>query len=410
MSYPLVRATPLKSFTDALAKYTVDHSRAANNRPGPRAMVMLRKPPAEDELAARVSELVTRSHPSAYAAVEMIFSSPQAYEPPQETRNESASVAELVTWEAKVEGGLVEKANGLQLRDIPWAQDCLSWLEHGAPHAEMVVAALFKDGDKVELRCIFLPVCSTGKLGWTRLQAEIHSGAGVKSPGKSGLADSGTKLQVSFYDAVGKHYDLRCEGVRSQHEHQPLSLAGRQRKVDTRSERVSETEIEGRNALTIESTKLCRQDRKLREDFQMLQFAYYWCCFQLTKGRSSLIEAWVEEHLDLRLSDQSNFCEELLSQAVTRGELERVKALLELGVTTNMAGPDGITALMRAAAIGNKEISAALVDAGADVARKDVNGRDCADYARDAGHLDLAEELDRLIQKTREEKDPSEPS
>ena len=408
MKYPLVRATPLKSLTDALAKYIVEHSHSANNRPGPRAVMILRKSLPEDELAARLSELLKRSHPSAYAAVEMIFSSPPAYDPPQKIRDESASADELAVWEARVEAELVEKANGRQALEIAWAEDCLTWVEDGAPNAEMVVAALFQDGDKVELRCIFLPVCSNGKLGWTRLQAEIHSGAGVKSPGRTGLADSGTKLQVAFYDAVGKHYDLRCEGVGSQHEHQPLNPTERRRKVDTRSERVAETETQERNALTKDSKHHRRQDRKLRDDFQMLQFAFYWCCFQLSKGHSSLIEAWVAKHLDLRLSDRSIFCEELLSQAVTHSDLGRVQALLELGVNPNIAGPVGITALMRAATAGNKEITAALVAAGADAARLDVDGYDCADYARQAGHYDLAEDLDGLIQIAGEKKTRSE--
>ena len=59
-----------------------------------------------------------------------------------------------------------------------------------------------------------------------------------------------------------------------------------------------------------------------------------------------------------------------LIAAVSRGETEKVKALLESGADVNAKYMDGETALMAAALKGHTDTVKALLDAGADVETK----------------------------------------
>jgi ankyrin repeat protein len=60
------------------------------------------------------------------------------------------------------------------------------------------------------------------------------------------------------------------------------------------------------------------------------------------------------------------------------------RALVRHGVSPDIAGPDGVTALMLVAADGALDAVEALLAAGADPARRDDQGRGALDHARDS--------------------------
>ncbi len=90
-----------------------------------------------------------------------------------------------------------------------------------------------------------------------------------------------------------------------------------------------------------------------------------------------------------------------LFAAAQRGDVERVQMLLPPYGDPAADGPPetpgGLTPLMIAAAGGNEAVVEVLLRCGADPARRDARGRSAAFYARTAGHPDLADRLDALV-------------
>jgi membrane dipeptidase len=72
-----------------------------------------------------------------------------------------------------------------------------------------------------------------------------------------------------------------------------------------------------------------------------------------------------------------------LLDAVSSGDANAVRGLLAEGVDVKAADEDGVTLVMRAAAVGNAETVRLLLVAGADPAARDRQGRNAADRARD---------------------------
>ena len=414
MSYPFVHAKPLNSATEVLEKYILDVSRrrSANGRTGLEAVVTLRKPLSMDELNASLFELRQRSHSNAWEVVEINFYGPSLCEPPQKSRDENASDATTDSFQAEVENWRSDIGAWSEEMIRAWAEECILWLEKCALQAVIVAAALFQYGKMAVVRCIILPIRSDGLLGWTRLQWEIHSGAGARFDGDEALAQSGRRLQNAYRKHVLERFNLRHRGAGAgaSRNRRPLENAQDQHVRDTRPDRINSVEIEEADSPSHADVQTSTQVLNQRDQEQMLYFALSWCVVLLDDDRSSQLEDWANEHLQLSLRDSRLANAKLLGQAAARGQLDRVQALFDLGIGPNIAGPDRITALMRAAAAGNRDVIAVLVAEGADVTRRDLNGKDCADYAREAGHLDLADELDQNIQSAREEKDRSEPS
>ena len=412
MSDFFVRATPLKSLAEALEEFLLELSRggSADVRPGLEAAVFLRKPLSMDKLAACLLELRQRSHPEAWEAVEITFYGPTRNEPTQKPPAENASADTTDALEANVDSSCSEPAAWPQKTWLVWAEETVLWLEDRAPQAVIAAAALLQDGNTAVVRCIILPVRSDGRLGWTRLQWEIHSGADAEYPGYAARAESGRRLQNAYRKRLRQRLGLRRGGPEANRKQRSRDLVEQPSARDMRPNRIDAVEKEEPDSPADEDVPKSTQLLKLRDEKQLLEFALRRCHFMLSDDLALQLDAWAKQHLGLSLRGQRVAYANLFGQAAASGKLELVQALLELGIRVDIVDTDGVTALMRAAAVGNKDIIGALVDAGADVARQDVNGRDCADYARAAGHVDLAEELDRLIQIACEEKDSSEPS
>ena len=87
--------------------------------------------------------------------------------------------------------------------------------------------------------------------------------------------------------------------------------------------------------------------------------------------------------------------------AAQSGDVERVRALLppygDAVVDGPPAAPGSVTPLMIAAAGGHEAVVEVLLQRGADPVRRDARGRSAAFYARVAGHPDLANRLDTVV-------------
>ena len=92
-----------------------------------------------------------------------------------------------------------------------------------------------------------------------------------------------------------------------------------------------------------------------------------------------------------------------LLAAARAGDVEQVRALLPPAGNPEEDGlpdaPDGVTPLMAAAAGGHEAVVEALLERGADAAKRDAQGRSAAAHARAAGHAHLAERLDTVVNK-----------
>ena len=88
---------------------------------------------------------------------------------------------------------------------------------------------------------------------------------------------------------------------------------------------------------------------------------------------------------------------------LTAEDLTRIQALLPACAAADGGAPDslpeGLTRLLVAAACGREDLVEALLQQGADPARRDPAGHTAAGYARAAGHPHLAERLDTVIEK-----------
>jgi hypothetical protein len=72
-----------------------------------------------------------------------------------------------------------------------------------------------------------------------------------------------------------------------------------------------------------------------------------------------------------------------MARAVTSGDAETVKALLDAGANARAADADGVTLVMKAAASGDPDTMRVLLAAGGDPTARDRSGRNAADRARD---------------------------
>src|SRR5215212_8472662 len=90
-----------------------------------------------------------------------------------------------------------------------------------------------------------------------------------------------------------------------------------------------------------------------------------------------------------------------LFAAAQSGDVGQVRTLLppygDPVVDGPPAAPGGVTPLMIAAAGGHEAVVELLLACGADPARRDCRGRSAAAYARAAGHPDLADRLDTVV-------------
>jgi ankyrin repeat protein len=75
-----------------------------------------------------------------------------------------------------------------------------------------------------------------------------------------------------------------------------------------------------------------------------------------------------------------------LTDAAFRGDLERLRALLDAGADPNEPADDGTTALMTAALWGRADIVALLINCGADPALADADGWTAERIAAEKGH------------------------
>lgn len=84
-----------------------------------------------------------------------------------------------------------------------------------------------------------------------------------------------------------------------------------------------------------------------------------------------------------------------IGMAARLGRLEVLRILLDSGaVPPAEEDPENApTALMEAAASGETEAAAMLLEHGADPSLRDPEGRSAADYAQENGHPDLAQRL-----------------
>ena len=92
-----------------------------------------------------------------------------------------------------------------------------------------------------------------------------------------------------------------------------------------------------------------------------------------------------------------------LYAAAQSGDVDRVRTLLPPYGDPVVDGlpdaPGGVTPLMIAAFGGHEAVVELLLCCGADPARRDARGRSVAFYARAAGHPDLAQRLDTVVEK-----------
>ena len=83
-----------------------------------------------------------------------------------------------------------------------------------------------------------------------------------------------------------------------------------------------------------------------------------------------------------------------LIAAVSKGNTEAVRVLLDYKADVNKPAADQTTALMRAAELGNRDLVAALMVAGADPSLRNSQLQTASDIAADQGFLDIADFID----------------
>jgi len=92
-----------------------------------------------------------------------------------------------------------------------------------------------------------------------------------------------------------------------------------------------------------------------------------------------------------------------LLAAARAGDAALVRALVPCCGSPEEDGapdaPGGITPLMAAAAGGHEAAVEALLERGADAAKRDARGRRAAAHARAGGHACLAKRLDTVVDK-----------
>ena len=82
-----------------------------------------------------------------------------------------------------------------------------------------------------------------------------------------------------------------------------------------------------------------------------------------------------------------------LLEAIMDGDIERAKSLIDAGADVNARDIDGWTPLMYAALNGHTEIVELLIESGADVNAEDNNGQTVLMFATRGGHTEIVEIL-----------------
>ncbi|KAH9767234.1 ank rep region domain-containing protein [Citrus sinensis] len=113
--------------------------------------------------------------------------------------------------------------------------------------------------------------------------------------------------------------------------------------------------------------------------------------FGRTEEISSLVRMKKYESLDCRDKEGRT----PLHLAVNKTSIGCAKVLLESGADKEAKGKDGKTSLHNAAANGDRRMVEMLIEMGADPTIKDDRGRSCFDVARDKGHIEVLEVLQR---------------
>ena len=92
-----------------------------------------------------------------------------------------------------------------------------------------------------------------------------------------------------------------------------------------------------------------------------------------------------------------------LLAAAWAGDAASIRALVPRAGSPEVDGapdaPGGVTPLMAAAAGGHEPAVEALLERGADAAKRDAQGRRAAAHARAGGHACLAKRLDTVVDK-----------
>ena len=111
------------------------------------------------------------------------------------------------------------------------------------------------------------------------------------------------------------------------------------------------------------------------------------------EGKTAYIQAGGRSEVARMLDRvQKNVFEELI-EAAQKGQIEKVKSLLQAGVDVNGRTRNGRTALMNAAGRGHTEVVRALLDGGADINVKTGTGVTAFMAAAVAGHSEIVELL-----------------
>jgi len=118
--------------------------------------------------------------------------------------------------------------------------------------------------------------------------------------------------------------------------------------------------------------------------------------FAAFNGHSEIVLKLVEEGADLEKRDFMD--RTALLYASTGPFPETVKILLDKGAKPNVVDSDEhFSPLMHAAAEGNLSVVEILVEFGADLSLKDVDGDDAESFARQAGHQQVADYLHSIL-------------